>query len=176
VFTQPYRPTYDNRFPQVPYTDWWGDYFLHFDVPPSVRTAQTTHAGRLPAKYHNERVRQSYVGVLPTLVILAGLIGLVGYGIRRRAAHLLAIPMVVGAVAVEAIWVYIGYPTSDGDFMKATYLLTALPPLALAAGWALMRLRERGTALFAVVVAALGVAAAVDIPFVVLHHMVGRGT
>jgi hypothetical protein len=175
VFTQPYRPTYDNRFPQVPYTDWWGDYFLHFDVPPNVRVAQGVHGGRLPAQYHNERVRQSYVGVLPTLVILAGLVGLIGYGIRRRAAHLLAIPLLAGAVAAEAIWVYIGYPTSDGDFMKATYLLTALPALALALGWVLMRLRERGGAAFAVVVAGLGVAAAVDIPFVVLHHMVGRG-
>ena len=120
-------------------------------------------------------MRQSYVGVLPTLLILAGLVGLIGYGIRRRAAHLLAIPLLVGAVAAEAIWVYIGYPTSDGDFMKASYLLTALPPIALALGWVLMRLRARGGAAFAVVVAGLGVAAAVDIPFVVLHHMVGRG-
>ena len=175
VFTQPYRPTFDNRFPQVLYADWWGDYFLHFDVPPKVRLAQGAHGGRLPSQYHNERVRQSYVGLLPTLLILAGLVGLIRYGIRQRAAHMLAVPLLVGAVAVEAFWVYIGYPTSDGDFMKATYLLTALPPVAFAVGWVLMRLRERGGAAFAVVVGALGVAAAVDIPFVVLHHMVGRG-
>jgi 4-amino-4-deoxy-L-arabinose transferase-like glycosyltransferase len=175
AFTQPYRPKFDNRFPQVSYADWWGDYFLYYDVPSSLRLSQVVHGGRLPGRYHSERVRQSWIGVLPTILIAIGLAGLLWYGIRRRAPHLLAMPILVGVVALEAVWVYLGYPTSDGDIMRATYLLTALPAAAVALGWVLMRLRERSTAAFGVVVGVLGVSAVVELPFLVLHHMVGGG-
>jgi 4-amino-4-deoxy-L-arabinose transferase-like glycosyltransferase len=182
VFTQPYRPEFDNHLPQTVYADWWGDYFLYFDVPSTLRRAHIAaghrlhNAPRLPARYHNERVRQSFVGVLPTLLTLAGLFGLIRLGIRRRAAHLLAIPLLVGATALEALWVYIGYPTSDGDIMRQTYLLTLLPPMAFALGWLISRIRDKSTLAFGLVVGALGVAAVVDLNFIVLHHFVGRGT
>ena len=181
VLTQPYRPKFDNRFPQVSYADWWGDYFLYFDVPSSLRRTYTAAAARtpstkLPAKYDHERVRQSYVGILPTILMLAGVVGLLGVGIRRRAADLLAAPFMIGAITLEAMWVYIGYPTSDGDIMRGTYLLTALPPLAIATGWLLSRINNRTSLAFRIVLGLLAVAAVVDLNFVFLHHMVGRSS
>jgi 4-amino-4-deoxy-L-arabinose transferase-like glycosyltransferase len=185
VFTQPYRPKFDNRFPQVSYADWWGDYFLYYDVPSSLRGSYAATAAAsqrrngsvpaLPSRYDSERVRQSYVGILPTLLMLAGVIGLLVVGLRRRAAQLLAAPFMIGAIALEAIWVYIGYPTSDGDIMRATYLLTALAPLALATGWLLSRIGERNRIAFRVLLGVLALVAVVDLNFVLLHHFVGRG-
>lgn len=177
VFTMPYRPAFANRLPQVVYTDWWGDYFLYYDVPSTLRPANAAArlpGGRLPAPYDQERVRQSYAGLLPTVLMLIGLLGLVGEGVRRRSAALLVLPATAALVGLAAMAWIIGYPTTDGDTMKAFYLITAVPSLAIGAGFALWRLHQRSRTAFALVVAVLLVAAVVDVQFLWIDHAIGR--
>lgn len=177
VFTQPYRPAHKNRLPQVLYSDWWGDYFLYYDVPSKLREDAAPGrlpGARLPEPFHGERVRQSYVGIVPTLLMLAGLLALMIEGVRRRSPALLVLPATVVILVLETSLFWIGYPTADGDTMKVFYLVSAIPPLALGVGWLLSRLRARSTVAFGLLIGVLAVVAAVDLSFIFLEHFVGR--
>lgn len=165
VFSMPYRPSYANHMPQVLYTDWWGDYFEYFHARPYIGHVP------LPEGYHEALVRQSFVGLLPSVLILGGLIGLAVRGVRGSEALMLAPVISVGAIAVAALYFFIGFPVPDGDTMKAIYLLTALPSLALAGGWSLERLAANRL-IFAGVLLLLAAAAVVDVRFLWLESTV----
>jgi len=60
------------------------------------------------------------------------------------------------------------YPSTDGDTIKATYLLMALPAAAVAAAFVIDALRPRGRAWAVAGVVALGVLVAVQLPFLIL--------
>jgi 4-amino-4-deoxy-L-arabinose transferase-like glycosyltransferase len=177
VFSMPYRPGLLNSAPQMVYADWWGDYFLYYEIPSGIReenAAGRLPDGRLPEPYHGARVRQSYVGLVPTLLMLAGLLGLIWEGARRRRAAVLVLPATVGFVAVAELAFYILYPSIDDDTLKALYVVTAIPPLAVAAGWALWRLRERSLPAFSVGVALLLAAATLNVQYLWLDNFIGR--
>lgn len=171
VFTRPYRPSYTNRMPQTVYSDWWGDYFLYFDIPSDLRMRQVARGGRLPDGYNDARATQSYVGILPTILVLVGVVGLLVTGVRRRSAALLTIPVMVAVTALEALDFFIGYPMPDGDNMKATYILTIAPPLAIVGGWALWRLRKWSALAFTLLLVPLLMASLFDLQFLWIDHL-----
>jgi hypothetical protein len=177
VFNAPYRPLLGNRAAQILYADWWGDYFLYYDVPAQVRQAAiagTLPHARLPNPYRSERIRQSYVGLVPTLLMLGGLLGLLWEGVRRRRAALLALPAAAALAGLAEVAFWLLFPTADNDTLKAIYILTALPGLAIGVGWVLAQLRRRSRLVFGLAVTALLASAAVDVQFLWLSHSVAK--
>jgi hypothetical protein len=164
VFERPYAPNYLNHLWPVVYTDWWGDYWRYFDIPyENISTPP-----ELPTKYENPRVRQSYVGLAPSVLAVVGFAGIVLIGIRRRDPALLALPVSVVLLGLAFLVFQISYPHPDGDTIKAAYLLDAVPPLAVCAAVAVDRLRRAGRLVMIAVMALLAYAAALDIDFLVL--------
>jgi 4-amino-4-deoxy-L-arabinose transferase-like glycosyltransferase len=164
VFSRPYAPNYLNHLLPVVYTDWWGDYWRYFEIP----AANISTPPELPPKYENPRVRQSYVGLAPTLLALAGLVGIAVAAVRRRSPALLIVPLSVALLGLEFLVFQIAYPHADGDTIKATYLLNAVAPLAVCAAYTLDRLRGAGRLVTAAVILVLAYAAVLDVTFLVL--------
>ena len=164
VFSHPYAPSFVNHLWPVTYSDWWGDYWRYFDLP----YENISSPPRLPSQYENPRVRQSYVGIVPSLLAVVGLVGILISGIRRRSPALLAVPVSVVLLVLSFLVFQISYPHPDGDTIKAAYLLNGVAPLAVCAAWALEELRRAGRLVIIVVVALLLYAAAIEIDFLVL--------
>jgi hypothetical protein len=164
VFSRPYAPNYLNHLWPVLYTDWWGDYWRYFGLPAENISTPT----ELPEKYENPRVRQSYAGLAPSLLTVAGLAGMLVAGVRRRARALLLLPAAVLFLGVAFLIFQISYPAPDGDTIKASYLLNAVAPLAVCAAWALVWLRRAGRLVMIAVLALLAYAAVLDIDFLIL--------
>jgi hypothetical protein len=164
VFSRPYAPNYLNHLWPVVYTDWWGDYWRYFELPyENISTPP-----ELPPRYENPRVRQSYVGLAPSLLAVTGFIGLLVIGIRRRAPALLVLPAAVVLLGVAFLVFQISYPHADGDTIKATYLLEAVAPLAVCAAWALSLLRQLGRPVMIVALLLFAYISVLDIVFLVL--------
>jgi hypothetical protein len=164
VFSHPYAPHYLNHLWPVVYTDWWGDYWRYFELPyENISTPP-----ELPPKYENPRVRQSWVGLAPSLLALAGFVGLLVIGIRRFDLRLLLLPAAVVLLGLEFLIFQITYPHHDGDTIKAAYLLDGIAPLAVCAAWALVSLRRAGRLVMMAVVLLLAYAAVLDVDFLVL--------
>jgi hypothetical protein len=164
VFSHPYAPHYLNHLWPVVYTDWWGDYWRYFELPyENISTPP-----ELPPKYENPRVRQSWVGLAPSLLALAGFVGLLVIGIRRFDLRLLLLPAAVVLLGLEFLIFQVTYPHHDGDTIKAAYLLDGIAPLAVCAAWALVSLRRAGRLVMMAVVLLLAYAAVLDVDFLVL--------
>ena len=135
VFTEPIRPNYVNEALPTTYSDLWGDYFGVFGWD-SGRNLVTPRQ-----KY--ELRQQSYLGLLPTLLAVAGAIALVAMAIRRRAPALVPVALLPGLGILGYLYFTVSYPTPDGDVLKASYMLTTGPAWALAFGaafdWAAAR-------------------------------------
>jgi hypothetical protein len=164
VFAQPYAPRFLNHLWPVVYTDWWGDYWRYFDIP--IENISTPPD--LPPKYENPRVRQSYVGLAPTLLAAVGFLGLAALGLRRRQPALLLVPGAVVLLGLAFLVFQISYPHHDGDTIKAAYLLDAVAPLSVCAAWALVSLRRAGRLVMMAVVLLLAYAAVLDLDFLIL--------
>jgi hypothetical protein len=164
VFSHPYAPHYLNHLWPAVYTDWWGDYWRYFELPyENISTPP-----ELPPKYENPRVRQSWVGLAPSLLALAGFVGLLVIGIRRFDLRLLLLPAAVVLLGLEFLIFQVTYPHHDGDTIKAAYLLDGIAPLAVCAAWALVSLRRAGRLVMMAVVLLLAYAAVLDVDFLVL--------
>lgn len=128
VIIAPYRPHYLNRFWPTLYSDGWGDYFGFF----AWNAADAR--GPEPA-VRRELVLQSLAGVLPTLVMAAGWLWLLGTSLRRRVRRetperlLVALMPLAGLAGL--LYFTVSYPTADGDVIKATYMVTTVPAWAL---------------------------------------------
>jgi 4-amino-4-deoxy-L-arabinose transferase-like glycosyltransferase len=164
VFSHPYAPNYLNHLLPVVYTDWWGDYWRYFEIPYENISTPT----ELPPRYQNPRARQSYVGLAPSLLALAGLVGIAVAGIRRRSPALLLVPLSVALLGLEFLVFQISYPHADGDTIKATYLLDAVAPLAVCGAYALHLIRGMGRLVTVAVILTLSYAAILDLKFLVL--------
>ena len=164
VFTHPYAPNDLNHLWPVTYSDWWGDYWRYFDIP--IENISTP--AQLQRKYEHPRVLQSYVGLLPSLLAVAGLVGLAFTGIRRRAPALLVIAGSVVVLGLQFLVFQIAYPHPDGDTIKATYLLDAVAPLAVCASWALSFVLRAGRLVMISIVLLLAYLAILDVSFLVL--------
>ncbi|HEY6069188.1 MAG TPA: glycosyltransferase family 39 protein, partial [Gaiellaceae bacterium] len=164
VFTHPYATNYLNHLWPVMYSDWWGDYWRYFDIPyENISTPPL-----LPRRYEHPRVLQSYVGLLPSLLAVAGLVGLAFTGIRRRAPVLVVVAGSVVLLGLQFLVFQIAYPHPDGDTIKATYLLNAVAPLAVCASWAMSFVLRAGRLVMISIVLLLAYLAVLDVSFLVL--------
>jgi hypothetical protein len=139
VFTDPIRPHFLNEAIPTTYSDVWGDYF---DV------------------WRGNRERQSFVGLLPTLLAVAGWLLLLARSVR--APPRLAVALLPALGLLGYLYFTVSYPTPDGDVLKASYMLTTAPAWALAFGYGLDRLPRRVRVVVAGVLAA---SALVALPF-----------
>jgi hypothetical protein len=139
VITNPARPSFENEALPTVYTEIWGDYFgaWEWGAP-----------GPPPPRAKRQLVDQALIGLVPTFLAIAGLVALLVSSLRRRllrerpAQLLVALLPVAGIVGF--LYFTVSYPTSDGNVIKASYMLTTAPAWALAFGWAFSQLaRDR---------------------------------
>jgi hypothetical protein len=130
VFTSPWRSNYKNEALPQTYTEIWGDWFGAF--------AWSEYDG-LPSSAAQRILKdQSYIGVVPTALALAGWLGLCWLAFRRRRELVVLAVMPVFGVGgyLYRSWVTL---THDGDLFKATYALNTVGVwalcFALAATW-----------------------------------------
>jgi len=139
VFTDPIRPHFRNEALPTTYSEVWGDYF---------------------GVWRGSRERQSFLGLLPTLIAVVGSVLLL---VRSwRLPGRLPVAILPGLAILGYLYFTVSYPTADGDVLKASYMLTAAPAWALAFGYGLDRLPARARLVAAVV---LVVSALAAIPF-----------
>jgi 4-amino-4-deoxy-L-arabinose transferase-like glycosyltransferase len=124
--SDPVRPNFTNDAIPTVYDDVWGDYFGAY---------QWGAGGPIPPRTHRQLVDQAYIGLLPTALAVAGLIGILVVSIRRRAPAQLLVPLLALAGIVGFLYFTVSYPTPDGDVLKASYMLTTAPAWALCFGW-----------------------------------------
>jgi 4-amino-4-deoxy-L-arabinose transferase-like glycosyltransferase len=134
VFTEPWRSNFKNQAASETYVDIWGDWFASFAWSPY--DAKPSKAAQAILK------DQSYIGVVPTLLALAGWFGLLYVALRRRRelAPLALVPLfAVGG------YLYRSYITlsHDGDVLKAIYAVNSAPVWALCFGLATVWLASR---------------------------------
>ena len=139
VFTDPIRPHFRNEAIPTTYSEVWGDYF---------------------GVWRGSRERQSFLGLLPTLLAVAGWVVLLLRSWRRPAR--LPVALLPGLGILGYLYFTVSYPTPDGDVLKASYMLTTAPAWALAFGYAVDRLPGRLRIAAAVVLAASALA---SLPF-----------
>lgn len=150
IVFRPWQGHFNDRFIPVLYAETWGDYFGIWAWGPG----RSDRTDAIDASL----VRQSVLGLLPTALALAGLVALLGLAVTRPREDvgrlIAALPPVAALVSV--LYLAVAYPTSDGDTIKGTYALAAVPALALCFGFAvdwLARRRIVGIVLAAVLVA-----------------------
>jgi len=131
VFTDPIRPNFRNQAIPTTYSDVWGDYF---------------------GVWRGHRGPQSIIGLLPTVLAVAGWIVLLVRS--RRLPARFAIAVLPGLGLLGYLFFTVSYPTADGDVLKASYMLTTAPAWALAFGYAIDGLPGRIRLVTAAVLAA----------------------
>jgi hypothetical protein len=159
----PITPLARNELVPHLYADWWGDWALTWDSPPPPAAGEL-----LPAGVVAERARQTVVGLVPSVLALAGVLALALLAITRRAGHMAVLPLTALAVAAAYTLFAVRYPSTDGDTIKGTYLLMALPAAAVGAGFVVDVLRPGGRAWGLVTAGAVVGLVAVQLPFLIL--------
>jgi 4-amino-4-deoxy-L-arabinose transferase-like glycosyltransferase len=159
----PVTPLARNELVPHLYADWWGDWALTWDSPPPPAPAAL-----LPPTVVAERARQSVIGLVPSLLALAGILALGLLAIARRSAALATLPLTAAAVSIAYALFAVRYPSTDGDTLKGTYLLMVLPAGALGAAFVVDALRPNGRGWTLAAAAALAAVVAVELPFLVL--------
>jgi branched-subunit amino acid transport protein len=159
----PVTPIARNELVPHLYADWWGDWALTWDSPPPPAPAVL-----LPSTVVAVRARQSVLGLVPSLLALAGIVAVGLLAVARRSAALALVPLVAVVVAAAYVLFAVRYPSTDGDTIKGTYLLMALPSGALGAALVVDALRPPGRAWALGVAAILAMIVAVQLPFLVL--------
>jgi hypothetical protein len=159
VFTQPYRPSFSQQFLPIAYTEAWGDYFGVWRWYPSLE--------RPSSSVRRELVTMSVLGAPFTLLALAGWLALLGLVVRHpgRGAESQLVALLPLAALAGVVYFATAYPTPDGDTVKGSFMLTAVPAWAACFGFAFDELRERFRRYSAVFLAALAILAVVALPF-----------
>jgi hypothetical protein len=163
VFEQPVTPRFRNELVPHLYADWWGDWALTWDTPPPPAPGQLLEEGVSDA-----RVRQNAVGLVPTLLALAGLVSLVLLAVARRNLAFGVVPLSAAALGAAYLLFAVRYPSTDGDTIKATYLLALLPCASVGAAFVVETARPQGRGWGIAVAVALAVLVVVQLPFLVL--------
>jgi len=134
VFNRPVRPFYKNEVLPETYTEIWGDWIGAFSwsgysAGPSPQALKVMQD-------------QSWIGVLPTFLAIAGWLGLGVLAARRRLERIPLMPLLLLPVIAVGAYLWRAYvlPSPDGDLTKASYLLTTVPAWTLGFGLAVDRL------------------------------------
>jgi hypothetical protein len=159
IVTKPYRPWFAEQFVPLAYTEAWGDYFgvwrwLPGGDPPAGDTRR-------------ELVTMSIVGLPFTLVAVSGWLALLGLAIRHpgRFAERQLVALLPLAALAAAVYFATSYPTPDGDTVKGSFMLTAVPAWAACFGFAFDGLRSRFRRFSVAFVVALVLLSLVGVPF-----------
>jgi hypothetical protein len=163
VFEEPVTPVFRNELVPQLYADWWGGWALTWDTAPPPAPGQL-----LEKDVVGVRVRQDALGLLPTLLALAGLVALALLAVSRRSLALGLPPLSAAALALAYVVFAVRYPSTDGDTIKATYLLAGLPAAAIGAAFVLDAARPRGRVWSIGVAVAVTALVAIELPFLVL--------
>ena len=163
VFDRPVTPAFRNELVPHLYADWWGDWALTWDTPPPPAPGQLLEEGVVGA-----RVRQNVVGIVPTLLALAGLVALTLLAVSRRSLAVGLLPLSAAALGAAYLLFAVRFPSTDGDTIKATYLLAMLPAAAVGAAFVVDSAVPRGRGWSIAVGIGLAVLVAVQLPFLVL--------
>ena len=136
VVTAPYRPSFSHRFVPIAYTEAWGDYFGVWRWLPG--------GGTPSGGMRRELVTMSIVGLPFTLVAVAGWLALLGLAIRHpgRSAERQLVALLPLAALAGVLYFATSYPTPDGDTVKGSFMLTAVPAWAACFGFAFDGLRR----------------------------------
>ena len=137
VVRRPYRPAFREDFIPLVYAETWGDYFGTWawkaaSGPPNATTVRFLRV-------------QMAAGLLPTILALAGTVGLLAFALRRpgERAERLAVALLPVAGVAGILYFAVSYPTVDGDTAKASYMLTTAPFWAVGFGVAVEALSSR---------------------------------
>ena len=160
VVTEPYRPSFSRQFAPIAYTETWGDYFGVWRWFPQGEPPSGT--------VRRELVTMSIVGLPLTLVAIAGWISLLGLALRHpgRFAERQLIALLPLLALAGAVYFATAYPTADGDTVKGSFMLTAVPAWAACFGFAFDGLRLRFRRFSLVFLGILAVLSLVCVPFV----------
>ncbi len=167
LVTHPYRPYFTNRFAPQLYADAWGDWYGVFGWnaahgPPDEATRR-------------ELVAQNIVGIIPTLLAVAGWLALLAVSLVRlgHAPERLLVALLPLAGIAGMLYFTVSYPTPDGDVIKASYMLTTAPAWALCFGLAVERLFVWRRALGIGLAVALVLGALVSLRFSLYPSLLG---
>jgi hypothetical protein len=159
AITDPVRPAFRERFLPIAYTETWGDYFGVWRWNPTK--------GRPGEAAHRDLVVQSLIGIPFTLLALGGWLALLVSALRhpgRDTARLL-VSLLPLAALLGVLYFATAYPTGDGDTIKGSFMLTAVPAWAACFGYALDAVARRSAWLFVPLAATLAVLGAVSLRF-----------
>ena len=159
VVTKPYRPSFAGEFVPIAYTEAWGDYFGVWRW--GVQTASPT------SRVNRDLVTMSLVGLPFTLLAVAGWLALLGFAVRHpgRLAERQLVALLPLAALIGVVYFATSYPTPDGDTVKGSFMLTAVPAWAACFGFAFDGLRTRFRRFSAAFVVALVLLSVVGVPF-----------
>ena len=163
VFSRPYRPNLVNLAVPQTYADIWGDWYGVF------HWSSATQAKPSEAK-NRWLVLQMVVGIVPTLLAVAGWLLLLVRSLRKRDAPTLLVALLPLAGIAGYLYFTVSFPTADGDVLKPTYMLTTLGAWALCFGWAATTVARHRPRLIVVLLALL---ALLDVPFAIYRGGVG---
>jgi 4-amino-4-deoxy-L-arabinose transferase-like glycosyltransferase len=164
VFDRPIPPRLRNELVPQFYADWWGDFFLTWGVDESLGSRLPL----VPDDVTRIRSRQSVLGLLPTILALAGVVALGLLAVVGRDRRLALVPLPVFLFSLVFLWFQLRHPVPDADTIKGTYALCALPGLALGAAYAADTLAARSRIVGLLLAAAAVVILALQEPFLIL--------
>ena len=124
--------------------------------------------GQLSRQGRRRLTRQMFVGVVPSLLALAGLVALAVLASARRSAALAVASFDCCRAALRVRRLLGAVPLVDGDTIKGTYLLMALPACCVGAAFVVDVLRPRRRVWTVVIAGCLAAVVAVQLPFLVL--------
>jgi hypothetical protein len=135
--THPYRGGEEVAFAPILLADTWGDFFGEWSWGIPDASVDPPDRGRLEA--------QAVAGIVLTFITACGLLALSVLVLRSPGARLRQLPVAaLPLVALGSLVLYAWrYPSTDGDTVKALFLLPAAPAFAVAFGFAVDVLRAR---------------------------------
>ena len=170
LFREPVRPLFRNQFLPTFYSETWGDYGCYFLVYGIDRRTNSFLSGgaledaiprpRAPRFLRTNREemartlgRVNAVALIPSALLVLGVIAalpsLLALLRGDEGRSQCALPLLVVLVTFAAyLALLVVFPARSGNMIKATYVLHALPAVALLGADLLSRIRERSPGTF----------------------------
>jgi hypothetical protein len=161
LFSDPVRDGFDNQLLPILYSETWGDYWAYFVVSGmDARSSEPIQGGLLNLALKKEGAqtwlqtnrfqishylgRVNLVSLIPTAVSVVSFLlafwallrgRLFGQDLLTNTAPLLLFISIILTTLLGYLWFLVQYPSTDGDTIKATYVLQIFPFLALLIGY-----------------------------------------